>query len=174
MLNLFHKKNFQNQAKKYTRILLFTLFIWFLLSPKITNILQSILYCITSSLIIFFIIGKQISHKMLKIITISFIFKKDFYKYFLYLSKEILKSTFHIFKTTIKMQKFQDEIITIPLPNNISTYRIFLITISTTLTPGTSVINFHNNILTIHCLTQNTKNSTQEMIFINKILSFKF
>jgi multisubunit Na+/H+ antiporter MnhE subunit len=111
---------------------------------------------------------------MLEMLTMSCFFKKDFYLYIAFITKEIVSSSIHVLKSGLVLRKFDDEIIQITLPKNISTYRILLIVISITITPGTSVIGVDGNKLTVHCLTKSTKTSLQEMTFINKVLSLKF
>ncbi len=111
---------------------------------------------------------------MFEILTMNFLFKKNFYLYIKFIIKEIVLSSIHILKTALVVRKFDDEIIQITLPKDISTYRILLVVISITITPGTSVIGVDGSKLTVHCLTKSTKNSLEEMTFVHKVLSFKF
>ena len=101
-------------------------------------------------------------------------FQKDFYLYIKFVTKEIVLSSIHILHTALTLKNFEDDIITITMPQNISTYQTLLVVISITITPGTSVINVEKNKLTVHCLTKSIKNSLEEMTFVHKVLSFKF
>ncbi len=89
------------------------------------------------------------------------------------MTQEIFTSTVDILQVAIKSKIFNDEIIKIALPQNISAYRTLLVVKSITLTPGTSVIDVEGNIITVHCLTKSSKNSLEEMRFIHKLLSFQ-
>jgi multisubunit Na+/H+ antiporter MnhE subunit len=173
VLNLQKNKKFYQNA---LRISVIFAIIWLILSPHFTlaNIIICIIASMASSLIFMILLKKNVSNKMLQTLTAGFIFKKDFYLYTLFITKEIISSSLHILKTGLVLRKFADEIIEITLPNNISAYRTFLVVISITITPGTSVVGVNGSKLMVHCLTQHSKNSLNEMTFIHKVLSFKF
>lgn len=173
VLNLQKNKKFYQNA---IRISVIFAIIWLILSPHFTlaNIIICIIASMASSLIFMLLLKKNVSNKMLQILTVGFIFKKDFYLYTLFITKEIVSSSIHVLKTGLVLRKFADEIIEITLPNNISTYRTLLVVISITITPGTSVVGVNGSKLMVHCLTQYSKNSLNEMTFIHKVLSFKF
>lgn len=173
MLNL--KKN----KKVYHRFATLTVVIaviWLVMKPDFT--IASIAICLIASGISAFlftrVLRRGFSEKMIKILAGGLFLKKDFHRYLIFMVREIYTSTLHILKNAIVLKQFEDEIITITLPSHVSTYRIFLVVKSITITPGTSVIGVDGKTLTVHCLTKSSKNSLEEMRFINTILSFKF
>ncbi len=173
VLNLQKNKKIK---QNFTKLAVIIAIIWLLLSPSFTlaNVIICVIVSLISSLIFTLLSHKNISSKMLEMLTMSCFFKKDFYLYIAFITKEIVSSSIHILKTALVVRKFDDEIIQITLPKNISTYRILLVVISITITPGTSVIGVDGSKLTVHCLTKSAKNSLEEMTFVHKVLSFKF
>ena len=173
VLSLEKNKKFH---QNYIRIFFIVAIIWLFISPVFTfaNITICLVASLVSSLIFTLLLRKIISNKMLEILTMNFLLQKDFYRYLKFITKEIFSSSIHVLKYGLVLRKFDDEIIEITLPNNISTYRTLLVVISITITPGTSVVGVDGSKLTVHCLTQYAKNSLNEMTFIRKVLSFKF
>ena len=169
MLNLQKTKNFIKLSVIITVI-------WLLLSPSFTliNVIICVIISLISSLIFTLLLHKNISSRMFKILTMHCFFQKDFYLYIKFVTKEIVLSSIHILHTALTLKNFEDDIITITMPQNISTYQTLLVVISITITPGTSVINVEKNKLSVHCLTKSIKNSLEEMTFVHKVLSFKF
>ena len=173
VLNLQKNKKFHQTFIKLSVIIAI---IWLLLSPSFTlaNVIICVIVSLISSLIFTLMLHQNISSKMLEILTMKCFFQKDFYLYIKFITKEIVLSSIHILHTALTLKNFEDEIIQITLPKNISTYQTLLVIISITITPGTSVINVEKNKLTVHCLTKSIKNSLEEMTFVHKVLSFKF
>jgi len=164
------------KTKNFIKLSVIITVIWLLLSPSFTliNVIICVIVSLISSLIFTVLLHKNISRRMFKILTMHCFFQKDFYLYIKFITKEIILSSIHILHTALTLKNFEDDIITITIPQNISTYQTLLVVISITITPGTSVINVAKNKLTVHCLTKSIKNSLEEMTFVHKVLSFKF
>lgn|GEM_PF-5514092 len=173
VLNLQKNKKVK---RNFVKLAVIIAIVWLIISPSFTlaNVIICVIVSLISSLIFTLLSHKNISSKMLEMLTMNFFFKKNFYLYIKFIIREVVLSSIHILKTALVVRKFDDEIIQITLPKNISTYRILLVVISITITPGTSVIGVDGSKLTVHCLTKSAKNSLQEMTFVHKVLSFKF
>lgn len=174
MSNVFYikdsKVNVTKFCKVFCKILVVSFIIWFVLNPSFesSNMLFALTIAILSSIFFMVIAG----HFVLETI-FDFLFKKDFYKYLIFMMKEIIVSSIDVLKSVFSKGQYQGKVLIVPIPHGTSIGKILLVASSITLTPGTSVVAVNDYTLTIHCLLPNNI-SIQNGEFIHKVLSFKF
>jgi len=154
----------------FLKMFTFTFVIWFILNPSIEehNFYFAGIVGLLASLFLLAISNTFISPKIF-----DFFFKKDFYKYILFMIKEIALSSYGVVKCILTMKKYNSKIVEINVPQGISLGKTLLLSSSITLTPGTSVVLIEGGKIYIHCF-QDANASVQDGDFVKKVLSFNF
>jgi multisubunit Na+/H+ antiporter MnhE subunit len=163
-------KKIKLPVKRFIKMFVFAFAIWLILNPSLEkhNLYFAAIVSFLSSLFFVTIAGNFISPNVF-----DFFFKKDFYKYSIFMAKEVILSSYSILKSALTTQKYKSKIVAIPIPQKIPTGKLLLLSSSITLTPGTSVVLIEDGKIYIHCLIEENE-SIQNGEFVNKILSFKF
>lgn len=167
---MFLYKKIQNFVYSFVKIFIFVFLIWFVLSPSLEkyNIYLAIGVGFLSSLFFHVLPQDFMSSNIF-----DFLFKKDFYKYAVFMAKEAIVSAYAVIKAILLGKKYESNIVIMNIPENISIGKTLLLTSSITLTPGTSVILIQDGKMYVHCLLKEGLSITDGN-FVNKVLSFKF